>query len=593
MEFRILGPLEVWARGQRVPLGAGRQRALLGTLLLRPNEVVSAGELAEALWGERPPPTAPKLVQVYVSQLRRSLDGDADVVVTRGRGYVAELGARELDSVRFEELLKAAEDAPTAAALALYEEALALWRGPVLADVVLESHAQPEADRLEELRLTALARRNDCLLALGRDAVAELEALVVRYPLNERFRAQLMLALYRSGRQSDALAEYRDTRATLVHELGIEPSRELQELERAILVHDPSLDAPPPPQRGPARRLAVALAVVLAAAGAVLGFLLTRGSPSPVLARLAPDSIGIVDPQRNALVDAIPLHTRPAAVLVADGALWVSTLDDATLLAFDPRTHRLLASIGLGVVADYLATDGRFIWAVGRHSHALVEVQANIRRVVKTIRLPLTVPIGRGRRAVNWGPYGITTGGGIVWLAGSQGALTRVDARTGAERQLAATPYGGDVAFDGRWVWLVGARPGLTSGFVGVLLRVDPRTSRITAEVDSTDLSASAPAKAIVAAAGVLWGIDQVNRTVWRLDTNTRRVTSVAHLRQGPIGIATGEGAIWTANNDSTVSRIDPTTGAVARTIPLGRYPRVAYPVGLAVGEGRVWVAVR
>jgi DNA-binding SARP family transcriptional activator len=579
VEFRILGPLEVWANGRRVPLGSAKQRALLAALLLRPNEVVAAGELAEALWGERPPPSAPKLVQVYVSQLRRSLDGGAAVVVTRGRGYAAEVGARELDSVRFEGLLKAAEDVPAADALALYEKALALWRGPVLADVALESHAQPEAERLEELRLTALTQRNDCLLALGRDAVADVDALVRRHPLNERFRAQLMLALYRSGRQSDALAAYRDARATLVDELGIEPSRELQELERKILVHDPSLDAPPPSRRGRRRQLAVAAAVVLVALAVSLGVLLMRGSPPPVLARLAPDSIGIVDPNRNALVDAIPLQTRPAGIVFAQGALWVATKDDHTLLELDPVTHVQRRSFGIGIDAGFLAADGDTIWAFDFLAHTLVEVRTTIGSVVRTIVLP----------PLTWT---VSAGAGAAWIS-EERRLVRVDARTGTTSRL-DLDVGDGIAFDGRFVWAAGRVRDPVAGLAGTLTRIDPRTQDVTRGPRSPDLLANSPSTSLVAAYDAVWGVSQSPwRSVWRVDADSLQPTSHLRLRQGPIGIAAGSGAIWTANDDGTVSRIDPETGQLQRTIPLGTYPRVAYPIGITVGAGRVWVAVR
>ena len=224
---------------------------MLGILLLHANDVVASDRLVEELWGERPPESAAKLVHVYVSRLRKSLEraGAEPVVQTRAPGYVATVAGDEIDASRFERLVADAHSRATEgdleAALTTYEAALGLWRGRVLADVTFESLARSEVERLEEGRLTALGERTDCMLELGRheELVGELEALVAEHPLRERFRAQLMLALYRSGRQGDALAAYKDARRLLVEQLGIEPGSELKQLERAILRQDPALAA--------------------------------------------------------------------------------------------------------------------------------------------------------------------------------------------------------------------------------------------------------------------------------------------------------------------------------------------------------------
>jgi DNA-binding SARP family transcriptional activator len=234
-EFRILGPLEVLEDHRPIPLGGTRQRALLAILLTRANEVISTDRLIDDLWGEAPPRTALNTLQYYVSQLRKLLG--ADRIVTQPPGYVIRIGPDELDLERFEGLVEGggAEGA---------RDALALWRGPALADFAYEEFAQAEAARLEELRLAALEQRVDADLALGRHAelVGELGQLVAQNPLRERLRGQLMLALHRSGRQAEALDVYQATRRALVEELGIEPSPALQELEKAMLRQDPALD---------------------------------------------------------------------------------------------------------------------------------------------------------------------------------------------------------------------------------------------------------------------------------------------------------------------------------------------------------------
>ena len=244
MEFSILGPLEVRAEERLVPLHGPRQRALLAILLLHAGETVSTDRLIDLLWGESPPATARKALSVRVSQLRKLLESYGDTretIVTRPPGYAIELTADQLDLRRFENLSLAGREALDAGNAAAASErlsaALGLWRGPPLADFTFEAFAQTEIARLEELRLGALEDRIAADLELGRHAqlVGQLEALASEHPLRERLRGQLMLALYRGGRQADALEAYRQARSRLVDELGLEPGRELRAMEQAIL----------------------------------------------------------------------------------------------------------------------------------------------------------------------------------------------------------------------------------------------------------------------------------------------------------------------------------------------------------------------
>ena len=233
MEFRILGPLEVVADGRALDVGGPKQRAVLAMLLIEANRVVSSDRLIDALWDEKPPEQALKTLQVHVSQLRKVLG--KDVLQTQAPGYVLRVEPDQLDVGRLQRLREQGK----------LHEALALWRGPPLAEFTYQRFAQSEIERLEELRLVCLEERIERDLEEGRDAelVGELEVLVRQHPLRERLREQLMLALYRSGRQAEALEAYQAARRTLVEELGIEPSRALQALEKAILNQDPSLDA--------------------------------------------------------------------------------------------------------------------------------------------------------------------------------------------------------------------------------------------------------------------------------------------------------------------------------------------------------------
>ena len=265
MEFRILGPLEVRDRGRPLSFEGGKQRVLLGALLLHANAVVSSERLVDELWGATPPARAAKLVQGYVSGLRKVLGPGR--LLTRAPGYLVQLENGELDLHAFERLVAQAQtENESLRAAELLREALALWRGPALADLRFEAHSDREAERLNDMHLAALLDRIDADLALARHAqlVGELEALTGEHPLQERPRGQLMLALYRSGRQAEALEVYRTTRRLLADELGLEPSHELERIERLILTHDAELDLPqleapaaapsqPPPAAPPKR----------------------------------------------------------------------------------------------------------------------------------------------------------------------------------------------------------------------------------------------------------------------------------------------------------------------------------------------------
>jgi DNA-binding SARP family transcriptional activator len=253
--FRILGWLEALVDGRSVELSSGRERSLLGVLLLHVGEVVSVDGLIDSVWGEAAPSSARHMVHEYVSRLRSAF-GEAAVITTRAPGYAVERDTCELDAVRFAELLGGARSAAAAdeaeEALEAFDRALGIWRGDALCDVALEGEARLAARRLDDERRAARSERVDVALQVGRhnELIPHLEGAVAAEPLDERVLRQLMLALYRSGRQADALARYRDRRERLVGELGIEPAAESRGLEQAILRHDPELA--PPTRRAPA-----------------------------------------------------------------------------------------------------------------------------------------------------------------------------------------------------------------------------------------------------------------------------------------------------------------------------------------------------
>jgi DNA-binding SARP family transcriptional activator len=327
MDFRVLGPLEVGGDGGTLDLGGVKQRSLLAMLLLHANEVVSADRLVDALWGASPPLRSGKSIQVYVSRLRKTLAEER--VVTRAPGYVLYVDPGELDLSRFEQLVAEARDAPPATASEKLSEALALWRGPPLADLAYEQFAQAEIARLEEMRLTALEQRLDADLALGRhaDLVPELDTLIARHPLREHLRYQLMLALYRGDRQADALDAYREARRELSEGLGLEPSASLRELEAAILRQDPELAPSPGAPRG-------------RAAGAA-------ESPDRALL-VAPSALGELD---ALLSVASPLARAPGRELIVAAVVRAEEVGDATARLASVREQLLMQGVAARTAA--------------------------------------------------------------------------------------------------------------------------------------------------------------------------------------------------------------------------------------------------
>jgi DNA-binding SARP family transcriptional activator len=369
-DFRILGPLEVWHAGRRVEVAGARQRALLSVLLLQAGVVASTDRLVDEVWGEDPPAAGATALRVRISQLRRSLGPVGDLLVTQAPGYLVRLQPDQLDLHRFERLVDEGGETlargDARAAAETLTRALELWRGPPLGDVGGAPFAQVARARLEELRVVAIELRLESELQLGQHArvVGELRTLVGEHPLRERLWGLLMTALYRDGRQADALATYRDARRRLVDEIGLEPGPDLQELERRILAQDPMLqldsgmaDAPrsilllPRPEGGLdglvdlAEPLAVHRAQELLIAALV-------GDPAQLGARSARLNAARASAARRGVT------ARVAAFTSADSAadvLRLATEEDVALMLIDVSDEQLtsLASIE-GVLAGAL-----------------------------------------------------------------------------------------------------------------------------------------------------------------------------------------------------------------------------------------------
>ena len=408
LEFRILGPLEVAGADGPVRLGGPKQRATLAILLLSANRVVSLDRLADELYAGRPPVTAATQVHRHISELRRAL-GDEARLETRAPGYVLHLAGEQLDLRRFERLTREAGQAlgrgEPEMAFDLQRDALGLWRGAPLADLEREPFAELASGRLEEMLLAALEQRLDAELALGRhrELVGELEQLTAQHPLHEPFVSRLMLALYRSSRQADALDVYRRTRVRLVDDFGIDPGRELHELEHAILNHDPALDLGGVASRPLAEPEQIVL--VLPTSDDRLAALLDVAEPlakhpgrALLVARLLPDET-LLASTAAALTRcraSIGVETRTAAFTtvdpVADVVRLASTYDVRLVLleAFDldadtlpddiaSLVERAPADVGLltGSASNWESGDGVCVpFAGGEHDWAALELGA-------------------------------------------------------------------------------------------------------------------------------------------------------------------------------------------------------------------------
>ncbi|HEX5856591.1 MAG TPA: BTAD domain-containing putative transcriptional regulator [Microbacterium sp.] len=541
--------------GHPVRLGGGKQRAVLALLLLNANRVVARERMIEQLWGELPPATAATALHGHISSLRKVLG--PDVIATRPPGYVLETAIGELDLERFEWLLAEGRDAlergdPDRAAERL-RAALELWRGEALSDIAFEPFVRTEAARLEDLRLDAVQDRIEADLTTGHgtELVGELERLVAAEPLRERFWAQLMLALYRSGRQADALDAYRRARQTLVSQLGIEPGPELRDLERRILAHDPTLGRGPrmpvPLRRTAKARVALAL-MALAAIGVIVAALLLFDGSSGGTAVPA-DSVAIIDLRRNAVVGAISVLQDPGPIAAGAGLVWAVNLDSETVSRIDPQSRELLGTKGVGEVPGNIASAGGEVWVLDRclggEPGSLLHIHTA-------------------------GGGGIDLDEAISLADLTPGPGTGVGLQTASRCGLAAA---------GRSAWV-------TTNVPPGLVRVDFDRASATSSV-GTAIPLAHPPSAVAVGADSVWAIDAEQDVVRRIDPVRGEAVRTIRAGNGPVAIAVGEGAVWVANgDDDSVSRIDPRTNAVTKAISVGEQP-----AAVATGGGSVWVA--
>jgi len=598
VEFRLLGPLEVLLDGRRVPLTATKQRALLASLLLHANEPVSSDRLIEELWSGSAPQAAQASLRVAVGKLRQLLEDDGHALLeTVAGGYRLQVEAEQLDVWRFEALVAEARRAPARRAAQLLDEGLGLWRGPPLADLPYHAFVQNEARRLSELQLAAREELIEAELALGLHArvVPELESLVAEHPLRERLQAQLMLALYRSGRQAEALEVYQEARRKLMTELGLEPGEDLRRLEHAILTQDPALGAVPTATAGQdsmqprrdavrrpwsQRRLALLAVFLLAGSSIAVIVALRHGRSSPPAPPVPPYSLVAIDPRTSKLT-RIPLDWPPAAFALGTQTLWALDRRDQIIARIDPQTRRVVQSTGLGIAPTSVTIGAGAIWVLGSDQGAVLKIDPAYGFLLRTRH----VPLGNASDISIGNPTGIAAGGNAVWIEDGASSLFRVDPATGTvTRRLVLGSHIDGVAFGAGSVWVVRGTPPM-------LLRVDPRTAAVTAKIQiAARPGVNQPFPIGVAVGeGAVWVLNGNTGTVTRVDPTLDAVSAtVSRVSLDATRIAAGAGAIWVADADGeAVLRIDPKTNRVVQTIPVG-----GTPTALAAGTKAVWVAV-
>jgi ABC-type transport system substrate-binding protein/DNA-binding SARP family transcriptional activator/DNA-binding beta-propeller fold protein YncE len=597
IEFQILGPLEVRIDGVPVAIGGPRQRALLAMLLLSANRAVSRDRLIDELLDGAPSKDAERTLRVQVSRLRGVLDANGDDgprLVARPPGYLLRVEPGELDLERFEALLAEGHRAFDAGdferASRVLREADSLWRGRPLADLEFERFARIDIERLQELRLEAVEQRIDAELALGRHSmlIAELDGLVAEHPLRERPRGQLMLALYRSGRQAEALETYRAGRSLLSEELALEPSPSLRELEQSILRQEPALDltvaesgavatksvaavaaaTPEPAIVGPVGRApsavrarrAVTAAIVLAAAAAavVVTLLATRGSRS--LTATA-NSVAMIDASSGRLRAVVPAGGQPGGIATGAGAVWETDTANDLLLAINPST-RIIERIPVGRGPTGVAVGDGEVWVVNQLDRRVSEINPHALALV-------------GSFSVGTGASSAAFGDGSLWVANTiDDSVSRINPSTGkvSTIPLAGQPAGIAVGREGIWV---------ADHSTDQLLLIDPRSDQVT---EAQEIGGAPTGVAI--GANSVWVTNTAERTVSRFDPNSGSVTKI-NVGEAPVGIAYGAGAAWAADSlDGTVARIDPQSDS-AHLARVG-----GAPTALAVLAKQIWTAV-
>jgi YVTN family beta-propeller protein len=581
MDYRILGPLYVARDGREVEVGTGKQQALLALLLLHANEPVSTDRLIDELWGPARAASSSKVLHNLVSKLRRLLG--ADLLRTRGQAYELRVAPGELDLDVFNDTVakgrRAAEAGDPVRGATLLREALSLWRGPPLFDFTFEPFAQREIERLERLRLSVVADRVDIDLGLGRAAelVPELQELADAHPLEERIRGQLMLALYRAGRQAAALEVYRATRRSLVETLGLEPGPALKQLEQAMLRHDPALEASGV-HGFPTRRRTALLAVLLVGTAAIVAGLVAATRVGRHGAEASAAALQAIDPHTNRPANAIPVGNLPTRIAVGGRRVWTASSYGGTVSVVDTRAMKVASTYAVSTATRALGSlPDPFGGIAASETQAWVVFGGVVARVAPTGNIARAMFEADAYSDVS----DLAVAGHSIWITSERHArVTKVDAETlRVVARLTVTAVPISVAATPRAVWIAGFD---AASHGGVLLRVDPRRLVVTETIPLPGIPGD-----VAVGYGAIWVTINSADALWRVDPTTGSVVRTIEVGAGPVAVALGEGSVWIADaKDGTISRLDPDTNRVGATIHIGGTPR-----DVAVTDGRVWVA--
>jgi YVTN family beta-propeller protein len=591
LNLSVLGPLDVARSGRPVRLGGLRQRAVLARLICSVGRVVTNDQLADAVWGDSVPPGYLSTLQTYVFHLREALEPDrspgtpATVLRTADGGYRLDLTEATLDAARFGDLVSEAQArlaaGDSAGAADGLNAAIALWRDEVLADLRDFEFVGPYADRLDALLADAQEALLDAELALGHHVkvVDAATALIATHAHRERFHAQRMLALYRCGRQSEALSAYTALRRELVDDLGIEPSPDVQELHQRILDQDPALDWQPPTAAetsvDPARRetrvrvarprprrrtTLLAAAVAVALLGGTLFAVASLAGGGRRTA--APDSAVEIG-SKGKIGASIPVGQPPGGIAATVTDVWITNPENSSLTRIDTRTKRRVAEIPVANAPVAITAYQGDIWVVDNAVGEIQEISPATNTAVQSI-------------AVGHDPSALAGGLGYVWVADQgDGTVTRVDP-TGkvAPRTI---PVGGEpdgVAVGDNAVWVA-------NRFDNTVSRIDP-TSLATSTI-----GVGVGPQGIAVTTTAVWVADSLDLTVARIDLVHGDAVTKVETGDSPTGVVEFRGAVWASNaGDATISRLEESSGRVTRTFYFG-----SSPGDLAAAGSTLWVS--
>jgi DNA-binding SARP family transcriptional activator/streptogramin lyase len=581
LEVRVLGELTLAVDGATVAPSRGNEAAIVGLLALNAGRTVSIERITDVIWNESPPKTAREMVRIYVARLRKRIG--QSTIETHAGGYRLRVNRDAVDALIFEKLCTDAarllEDEQEVATVDTIDRALSLWTGVPFEGLEATHFVRDERSRLEQLRLSAIEIRTDAELALGHteQCVPTLESFVRDHPYRERSRGQLMLALYRSGQQTEALQRFQEGRRLLVSEFGVEPGPELQQMQKAILAHDPALGRTPQkpaarpssfPGPAPSRsssRAAIGMALTALAIVAVVALIALNRGPgaSRVVAR---NSVGVIDAGSGTVIDSTKVDGVPGALAVDGTHVWVGEGMRPRLYELDATSLHTIRELRLPDFPYKIVTGYGAVWVANGYIGNVVRV--NAANGTTKLFTPERKSTGRLQLA---------EADGALWFASQDGRLTRLEPhslRALASIDQVADPETMTAGLGSLWI---------ASATRDELLRIDPGENRI-----ARTIPIGGNAESVAAGDGAIWAVTPLEGRLWRIDPNTDAVTASIAVGSNPVTVTTTPNAIWVGTANGEILRVNPRTNTINETI------RVAGPVAdLASTTRRVYVTVR